>query len=132
MREVLWRTTTSKGVGLGVMTPFFAITCITNLRNWQQITYHTLSFMSLVRQQCQLKYLLTAEQMEPHRWKCFHSKIDVCSKTSPLHCSFLTLLNSVSEMDGGIHIILDKEKIFLNSIFPRKMEIPEKGKYTFF
>lgn len=41
--------------------------CITNLRNWQQITYHTLSFMSLVRQQCQLKDLLTAEQMEPHR-----------------------------------------------------------------
>lgn len=106
--------------------------CIMNLRNWQQITYHTLSFMSLLWQQCQLKYLLTAELMEPHSWTCFHFKTDVRTKTFPLHCSFLTLLNSVSEMDRGIQIILNIKKIFLNTIYPSKVEISEKEKYIFF
>lgn len=82
--------------------------CIMNLRNWQQITYHTLSFMSLVWQQCQLKYLLTAELMEPHSWICFHSKIDVCT----IVCT-----------DNFGH-----QKIFLNTIYPSKMEISEREK----
>lgn len=103
--------------------------CIMNLRNWQQITYHTLGFMSLVWQQCQLKYLLTAELMEPHSWICFHSKIDVCTKTFPLYCSFLTLLNSVSEIDRGIQIILDIKKSFWIPFILAKWKYLREKKY---
>lgn len=35
-------------------------------------------------------------------------------------------------MDRGIQIILNIKKIFLNTIYPSKVEISEKEKYIFF